>query len=96
MQSIPDDRNAARAYLLHRGVSAAQVFWAKNHDRFCICICVYSHTPDLVCVVVEHAWGTQWTRPPYPSATGYRHCIDGLSVSSDRVVDHQSTSALDR
>ena len=30
LQSIPDERNGARAYLLHRGVSAAQVFWAKT------------------------------------------------------------------
>jgi len=30
LQSIPDERNGARAYLLHRGVSASQVFWSKS------------------------------------------------------------------
>lgn len=30
LQSIPDQRNGARAYLLHRGVSADEVFWAKS------------------------------------------------------------------
>ncbi|MCC6510363.1 MAG: hypothetical protein IT423_14765 [Pirellulaceae bacterium] len=30
LQSIPDSRNGARAYLLHRSVSARQAYWAKT------------------------------------------------------------------
>lgn len=50
LQSIPDNRNAARAYLLHRGVSAAQAFWAKTLVGFAmafISICI----PLVLCAV---------------------------------------------
>lgn len=30
LHSLPDQRASARAYLLHRGVSASQVFWSKT------------------------------------------------------------------
>ena len=50
LQSIPDQRNAARAYLLHRGVSAAQAFWAKTLVGF-VMVCVSVGIPLIVCAI---------------------------------------------
>lgn len=48
LQSIPDERNSARAYLLHRGVSAGQVFWAKSLVSFLL-ISVAVAVPLALC-----------------------------------------------
>ncbi len=50
LQSIPDERNGARAYLLHRGVTASQVFWAKSFTGFAL-VFVSVAIPLAACAV---------------------------------------------